>query len=81
MNFDSYIISDGQIEKIIYPLLILKENNKDYIIYSNTNNINDISDLFVAELTINDELLPVEDDMLDKFRKIVNKIFKELLIK
>ena len=67
---DNYLLNDG---KEIYPIVKIKYDNKDYLFYSTKKeNITD-DDIFVAE-ELNNELLPVNDELLN----ILNEKFNEI---
>ena len=78
MEYDSFIIYDGEKQITIYPLLEINENNKKYIIY--TNNVSNIefNNLFVGEITSNNELLPIDNNQLAGFEEILKNTLNNL---
>ena len=70
---DNYVLEDGS---VIYPIVKMKHNNKDYLFYSIKSKNITIEDIYIAE-EVNKELLPVDDKTLNE---LVEK-FKELNFK
>lgn len=73
---ESYILSNNH---EIYPLIKYKYNNKEYLFYTE-NRMDKIKsdDIIVAEM-VNDELIPVDEELLKEFESVIEKILhKEL---
>ena len=77
LDFDSYVLYDGVKEIIVYPLLEFKRDNKDYLIYAYSNDVSNISDLYVGEINADDELIPINNELIKDFEDIVLKVFDE----
>lgn len=74
MNFDNYVINDGDKDIIIYPILEIKVKDELYIIYTDKikNNYTK-EDLIVGEMT-DEEILPVPENLLSQFDGLIDEI-------
>ncbi len=61
----------------IYPLLSIEEDGKKYLFYSNKNENISEDDIFVGEELDND-LIPVEAELLPFLNKKYNEVLKEI---
>ena len=78
MDIDNFVINDGNKDLVIYPLLEINKNEKNYIVYSDTKEVEKISSLYVGEVTENGELIPVDDNMINKFETEINDAFEKV---
>ena len=77
IEFDSYLINDGEKDKVIYPLIKYKKDDKKIIIYVENKEFKSMDEIFVAQI-IDDEIVPIPNEDIDKYKKLVIEIYKEL---
>ncbi len=80
MNFDTFTMIDGNnLEKVIYPLVEVNQNGKVYIIYLNeVKNVLDKDDFYVGEMINNDQLIPINPNLLHNFEQLVDQLIHQL---
>lgn len=59
---DNYLLNDGQ---TIYPIMKIEHKNKEYLFYSEKKENVTKDDILIAE-ELNNELLPVSDDIINE---------------
>ena len=78
MEYDNFVIYDGNKQITIYPLLEIERDLKKYIIYTyNTSDIG-LDNLFIGEVTINNELIPIDDRQVNQFENILKETYNIL---
>ena len=77
-DYDKIILSNGTINKEIYPLIEVEKNGKKIIFYLEEikDNFNK-EDIFIGEITSNNELIPVSEDLLKEKEKYFNEIIEK----
>lgn len=83
MDVDTFtIMDDHHLEKVIYPLVEVRQNDKLYVIYLNElKNILEKEDFYVGEMIDNDQLIPVSSNLLHHFEQLVDSLINSLEIK
>ena len=78
-EIDTITINDGKINKEIYPLAEIERNNKKIIFYLEEikDNFNK-EDIFIGEITTNNELIPVSENILKESINIYDEIIEYL---
>ena len=77
IEFDSYLINDGEKDKIIYPLIKYKDEDNIILIYVENKEFKSMDEIFVAQI-IDDEIVPIPNEDIDKYKKIVIDVYNEL---
>ena len=78
-EIDTITINDGKKNKEIYPLAEIERNNKKIIFYLEEikDNFNK-EDIFIGEITTNNELIPVSENILKESINIYDEIIEYL---
>lgn len=75
---DKIVVDINGKQSEIYPLMELEYNNRKYIIYTDTNNHNEIeNNIYIGVLT-GESILPVNKDELGYFDEVVGKIINSV---
>lgn len=78
-EIDTITINDGKKNKEIYPLAEIERNNKKIIFYLEEikDNFNK-EDIFIGEITTNNELIPVSENILKEAEKFLNELIEKI---
>lgn len=75
---DKMIVEINGEEIPIYPLMQLTENEVEYVVYTTTNNLEEVeSNIYIGVLE-GENILPVADDLLSYFDGVVQDIIKKI---
>ena len=75
---DKIVVDINGKQSEIYQLMELEHNNRKYIIYTDTNNYNEIeNNIYIGVLT-GENILPVNKDELGYFDEVVGKIINSV---
>ena len=77
MEYDNYVINDGEKDLIIYPVLEIEIAKKNYLIYANELKEDyDKNDLYVGEIN-NETIIPIDEHLLPMFDIFINSVINK----
>lgn len=75
---DKITIIEDQIEKEIYPLMEINNQNKNFLIYTTTTDKDLIEDnIYIGEITEN-EIKPIPEKLIPKFEQLTDQIIVKI---
>ena len=78
-EIDTITINDGKKNKEIYPLAEIERNNKKIIFYLEEIKASfNKEDVFIGEITTNNELIPVSENILKEAEKFLNELIEKI---
>ena len=72
------IVEINDEEITIYPLMQLTENEGEYVVYTTTNNLEEVENNIYISVLDGENILPVADDLLSYFDGVVQDIIKKI---
>ena len=76
---DKITINDGINNKDIYPLIELEQNNKKYLFYlEEIKEKFNKEDVYIGEITTNNELIPVSENILKDADRFLNELIEKI---
>jgi len=75
---DKMIVEINGKEISIYPLMQLTENDVEYVVYTTTNNLEEVKNNIYIGVLEGENILPVADDLLSYFDGVVQDIIKKI---
>ena len=75
---DKMIVEINGEEIPIYPLMQLTENEVEYVVYTTTNNLEEVENNIYIGVLEGENMLPVADDLLSYFDGVVQDIIKKI---
>lgn len=75
---DKMIVEINGEEIPIYPLMQLTENEVEYVVYTTTNNLEEVENNIYIGVLEGENILPVADDLLSYFDGVVQDIIKKI---
>lgn len=75
---DKMIVEINGEERTIYPLMQLTEKKEEYVVYTTTNNLEEIVNNIYIGVLDGEDILPVADDLLGYFDGVVQDIIKKI---
>lgn len=71
------VIINGE-EKNIYPLMELEKDKIKYIVYTTTSDLKEIEGNIYIGILNGDKILPIDNDELEFFDKVVQDIIRKI---
>ena len=72
------IVEINDEEITIYPLMQLTEKKEEYVVYTTTNNLEEVENNIYISVLDGENILPVADDLLSYFDGVVQDIIKKI---